>query len=1308
MKPVREQSASSLNGADSANRHRFPLWQRALIFSACFWVAAFASNQLSVSNTSFVTFWLPAGLYVGVLLLEETRDWPWFLLAALGANFLFDLPHGTPPLTILGFCCANTLEAVAGAWLVRKWVARQPQLRNLKEFVGLMLLAAGVGTTLGSLVGAFTLVRSGMSDSFLGSWKEWAGNSAMTTALLTPLILVWFGHSAPPLTRLPGYKRLIEIGALLLGLASATWYILSQLDGIMAPYSFWLMPFLLWAGVRFGLRGVTFANLFLAVLMAYFIRHFLRGLSAEEIASGAFLDLLHGFLATSVLISVVPTIVLAERNGTLQKLAESETRLRQFTEAAFESIVISENGRILDVNEEAVKSFRCPREQLVGREILDFVAAQSKSVVRSSVQEGREDAYENWLVRGDGTTFLAETNAKMVRVGQRILRLTAMRDITRRKQSEEYLRLHEMALKQSNDGIAIIGLDNRFSFVNEAWARMHGYSKDELIGQSLLMVHTPEQLASCASLNTEVAEKGHAQAEIGHKRKDGSTFPAWMSISAVKDASGHVTGLIGIANDITWRKESALELERARTYYQTLLETASDGIHILDLEGNLVDASASFYRMLGFDSRNHLRMKASVWSVEWPAAELKDRLARYLAQPEVFETIHRRHDGSLFPVEISVRGVKFEGADYIYASSRDITARKQAEAQLKERENQLQIFIEYSPAAIAMFDRDMGCLAASRRWLEYYHTATPAAGIEAQVAEREIPFRWRKHHQLCLQGVVEKSDEDSFVRADGSREFIRWEIRPWCRDDGVIGGSIIFIDIITARKLAEEKIREQARLIEEADDAIILRNLEGVIEIWNHGAQSMYGWTAAEALGRNPVYLGVFDAGEFNAAMGKLLQDGVWSGEFSARTRDQRPILVEARWTLLRDEQGTPKKVLSISRNVTMQRKLEAQLLRSERIQTIGTLSSGVAHDLNNILTPLLMGIPILREDTLSESGRQLLDLMEGSVSRGADIVRQLLLFARGGEARKMPMNPVRQIHETVKIINETFPKNLTLKTCYPEDIWPVMADSSQIYHVFLNLAVNARDAMPDGGVLSIAVENLRLTTMPVVAGPQAKPGPYVAIRISDTGEGMPPEVLDHIFEPFYTTKEFGKGTGLGLSVVLGVVQGHGGFVDVHSSRGAGSEFIVYLPAVPTTPVDAAPDSQANPWRGNGELILAVDDEPALLNVLVKVLEKHGYRPLAADGGAQALKLQQEHPGIAAVISDFSMPGMDGFELATRLKLANPELKIMIATGLADSLEVTKFQNLGVQSILRKPYSAESMLTALGQTLSQDSEAYLI
>jgi PAS domain S-box-containing protein len=389
--------------------------------------------------------------------------------------------------------------------------------------------------------------------------------------------------------------------------------------------------------------------------------------------------------------------------------------------------------------------------------------------------------------------------------------------------------------------------------------------------------------------------------------------------------------------------------------------------------------------------------------------------------------------------------------------------------------------------------------------------------------------------------------------------------------------------------------------------------------------------------------------------------------------------------------------------DLTERKKLEQQFLRAQRMESIGTLAGGIAHDLNNILAPILMSINILQDTSTDPQAAAILQTIEVSAKRGADIVRQVLSFARGIEGERVEIQVKHLLTDLENIIRDTFPKNIRLHFCVHKDTATILGDPTQVHQILLNLCVNARDAMPDGGRLSISVENAVLDEHYSAMNLQAKPGNYVKINVSDSGTGIPPEIIEKIFEPFFTTKEVGKGTGLGLSTVIAIVRSHGGFVNVYSEPGKGTTFTVYLPAM-----DAASQAvggqhvEVSLPRGNGELILLVDDEPSLSVIASQTLQAFGYRVLTATDGADALGAYVAHKGeIAVVLTDMMMPIMDGPAMIYALRRINPEVKIIATSGVNSNCGMTKLADMRIQYFLTKPYTAETLLKTLRAILEE-------
>ena len=544
------------------------------------------------------------------------------------------------------------------------------------------------------------------------------------------------------------------------------------------------------------------------------------------------------------------------------------------------------------------------------------------------------------------------------------------------------------------------------------------------------------------------------------------------------------------------------------------------------------------------------------------------------------------------------------------------------------------------------------------------------------------------------------SIDHRIIRPDGSERIVH--VKSDVLRDG--RGRLIkmagTVQDLTEQREAERLLRQQARLIDLASDAISVRNLDGTIRMWNKGAERLYGWTADEISGQKALDLIYTDATRYKQANEELLRTGSWRGELSHVCKDGHRITVNSRWTLVRDERGEPESVLVIHTDITEQKKLEAQFLRSQRLESIGTLAAGVAHDLNNILSPILLVAPLLRGEINDEEEKEaFLSLVQASAERGANLVKQMLTFARGADGERVLVQPTHLVEEVAKIAGQTFPKSIKIQTECPPDIWMVEGDPTQLQQVLLNLCVNARDAMPDGGTLRLSIENFEVDEHYASMTADARPGTYVVVQVSDEGRGIPRHVLDKIFDPFFTTKEVGQGTGLGLSTVLGIVKSYGGFVSVSSEPGE-TRFRVFLPANTSSRSEGPLSDTLSVPNGHGEKILVVDDEPCILEAAKRVLEGWGYKPLLAEDGVAALAIYARQPDeIDLVLTDLVMPLMDGLMLIRALRKLNPAQKIILSTGRDEDLESPEIRSLGLDACLMKPHSREKLLITLEETL---------
>ncbi|HEY1662776.1 MAG TPA: response regulator [Verrucomicrobiae bacterium] len=496
----------------------------------------------------------------------------------------------------------------------------------------------------------------------------------------------------------------------------------------------------------------------------------------------------------------------------------------------------------------------------------------------------------------------------------------------------------------------------------------------------------------------------------------------------------------------------------------------------------------------------------------------------------------------------------------------------------------------------------------------------------------------------------------------------------------------------------EQKNREQAELLDKATDAILVCDLVNRITYWNGSAERIYGWRAREVIEQD--YLKVLFQGNPPAPIremkASLEEKGEWTGELQQLTRDGKPVVVHCRATVIRNTYGQPKSLLLINTDVTERKQLEEQFLRSQRLESLGVLISGIAHDLNNALAPILIGVDIMRR---SPNKEEVLKTIEVSAKRGAEMVKQVLAFARGTDSNKTLIHVESLVREMGKIVNDTFPKNIHGEVKTSGETWPVMGLATPLYQVLLNLCVNARDAMPDGGTLTLQAANVQIDAETAARYPDAKPGNYVYVSVADTGMGISPEQMEKIFRPFYTTKAPGKGTGLGLSTSLNIIKNHGGFLAVNSEVERGTEFKFYLPAV-LEPSSRTPAGSALPM-GNGEGILVVDDEAIVLVIARTALENYGYRVLTAANGLEAIScLNEKSKSIDLVITDWIMPLMGGSTTATALRRIKPDVKI-IAAGESDAETAEMIGQMEIDAFLAKPFTVEKLVKTVQSALKK-------
>jgi PAS domain S-box-containing protein len=600
-----------------------------------------------------------------------------------------------------------------------------------------------------------------------------------------------------------------------------------------------------------------------------------------------------------------------------------------------------------------------------------------------------------------------------------------------------------------------------------------------------------------------------------------------------------------------------------------------------------------------------------------------------------------------------------------------------------------------------------------------------------------MPDRYRAAHSQGLQRVAEggtprvigTSVELQGLRKDGSEFPLELSLSRWQQGDETFFTGII--QDITVRKSARDQI--DALLKELGDikhaldehDIVSIADERGKITFVNDKFCAISGYSREEVIGQDHRILnsGYHPQEFFRDLWATIKQGRVWKGEIKNLKKGGSFYWVAATIVPVLSSEGRPVQFVAIRTDVTAQKTVEEQLrllnsdlenlvekranelkklertqFRNQRMESIGTLAGGVAHDLNNALAPIVIGVDLLKaahpEDT------EILNAMSASAKRGADIVQHLLNFAKGTDGERITLKPADLIAEVVKITQASFPKNIQLVTQTAPNVPSVFGDGSQLHHVLLNLCVNARDAMPRGGTLTLGADFKVLDATAASQIPGAAPGEYVVLSVRDTGTGIPTDVIDRIFDPFFTTKPAERGTGLGLSNVVGIVKGHGGFVQVYSQPGHGAAFYVYLPAEKSASNDMSKADESPTPFGHGQSILLVDDESSVRDVARLLLKRLNFEPVIAGDGAEALAcVARNMGGFSAVITDMHMPRMDGLELIRAIRALQLDVPVMVCSGRLDGTERDELAQFNVNTVLAKPFNEQQLAKALNELL---------
>jgi len=1016
-----------------------------------------------------------------------------------------------------------------------------------------------------------------------------------------------------------------------------------------------------------------------------------------------------------------------------RELRESEQKYRHLFDGLNEPALLAEadTGYIVDVNPQASVLTGLPRKELVGLHFSQVNPSGKTEFHKGKFQEVVETGgpvdYDSEFVRPDGRIVPVEVNARIVDAFGRKCVMVLCRDLTELQKAEDALKASEARYRSifetAGSLIVCMDINGTVRDCNSRIEEFTGYTRDEVVGRSLFkFVHPDFQKQAQESLHEVMVQGSTRNHEYRLIRKDSSAVHARINSAALRNDKGEFTEVVLIMNDITAIKRTQDALRESEARFRRFAESSVEGIVFHD-KGVILDANASFARMFGYGFDE----VAGKHVLDFAAPESRELIAGNVRSgyEEPYEAVGMRKDGSRIFGELCGRAVPYKGRTVRVTVVRDLSERKKAEQALRESERKLSTLMSNLPgmAYRCRNDRDWTMEFVSDGCVEL--TGHAPADL---VNNRKVPFNDLIHPddreyaweevQACLQRRTPYRLTYRIMTAAGEEKWV------WEKGCGVWGDASEvlalegFIADITDRKHAEEAVRQERdraqQYLDIAQVMLVAINTDGEITLINHEGCRVLGYEEHELIGKSwfdtclPHHVRGEMRNFFDAFVrGEMIEDEGLEYEYPVLTKAGEERVIEWRNVLVRDEEGNAVGTLSSGEDITAQRKTEKALLRREeqlrqaaKMESIGRLAGGVAHEFNNLLTGII-GFTEFALDSLPSEHTAVRDLVhvQKLADRAANLTKQLLAFGRGQRLQTVVLNPNGLVDEMSKMLRHLIGEDIELIITKDPDLGNVRADPGQIEQVLMNLAINAREAMPQGGRLTIETASVVLDESYAHAHVDAQPGPHVMLAIADTGHGMDKETLQHVFEPFFTTKKE-LGMGLGLATVYGIIRQHGGSIAVISERGKGTAFKIYLPRVDEAaePLPAAPTEAP----AGSETILIVEDEDSVLELARTTLARSGYNVLCAASTGEAEQVVAKHgPDIAMVLTDVVMPDGNGYELYARLVSRHPSLKVLYMSGYtADHLNPNASEGSRVPFIM-KPFAPATLASEVRKVLDE-------